>query len=45
MNGVEPGRVQDVYRIDMAFQDTAGYRPQPFAVSILRVTATEPPYH
>ena len=42
---VGPGRAHDAPRIDMASLDTVGHRLQPFAVSNLHVTATEPPYH
>ena len=38
------GRMQDSYRINMAHQGIVDYRPQPLAVSIFHLTATEPPY-
>jgi hypothetical protein len=39
--------VQDPHHIDMAYQGIVDYRPQPLAVSIFHLTATdsEPPYH
>ena len=40
-----PGRVHDPHYINMAYQGIVDYRPQPVAVSIFHLTATEPPYH
>ena len=37
-------RVQDPPRINMAHQGIVDYHPQPLAVSIFHLTATETPY-
>ena len=43
--GPGPVRVQDPRRNDMAYQGIVDYHPQPPAVSIFYLTATEPLYH
>lgn len=44
-SSIGPGRVEDPHRVDMAYQGIVDYRPQPLAVSIFHLSATEPPCH